>query len=415
MKIDDFENKILEIEQQHRFLDDFILPDYEKLNVVNLKSLIHKIFGISAKSKIPLSLIDESEDVENVILLLLDGLGAKRILNHMKSNKIFLELAEKGKINPITATFPSTTATCLTSIFTGLYPSEHGIIGYQMYSKEKGTVFNTLDMKPIQGYNRRTNIAEKFNQKIKPWIPDLDQNGIENTVITKDYIIGSGLSKTIHQNQKMTPYKLPTDMFVQCKRALEQQGRKFILAYYGGIDTLEHKYGPYSQEVIFEIQSIEYNIKNMLNNIPDKIKEKTLLLITADHGVSETTNTYYIKDYPNIDKNLIIPPVGDSRATFLFAKEQYKKKIRKTFEKKMPGFKLIESDELVKIGAFGPNKDQELYESTGDYTVLSINQNNLQYPYFEEDREKPMKGAHGGMTPEEMIVPLLTINLSKMK
>ena len=123
----------------------------------------------------------------------------------------------------------------------------------------------------------------------------------------------------------MTPYKLPTDMFVQCKRALEQQGRKFILAYYGGIDTLEHKYGPYSQEVIFEIQSIEYNIKNMLNNIPDKIKEKTLLLITADHGVSETTNTYYIKDYPNIDNNLIIPPVGDSRATFLFTKEQHKK------------------------------------------------------------------------------------------
>jgi hypothetical protein len=57
---------------------------------------------------------------------------------------------------------------------------------------------------------------------------------------------------------------------------------------------------------------------------------------------------------------------------------------------------------------------QALQQSVGDFAALSTGKSILQYPYFEDDRESEMLGSHGGMTAEEMIVPLLSIRLSKL-
>jgi hypothetical protein len=53
-------------------------------------------------------------------------------------------------------------------------------------------------------------------------------------------------------------------------------------------------------------------------------------------------------------------------------------------------------------------------QSVGDLSILSASQHDIQYPFFHEDRKRPQLGSHGGLTIEEMIVPLLSINLSKL-
>jgi hypothetical protein len=70
---------------------------------------------------------------------------------------------------------------------------------------------------------------------------------------------------------------------------------------------------------------------------------------------------------------------------------------------------------LVKQGVFGePINRWELGEKLGSFTVLSNSKRLLDYPYFDEDRQSPQRGAHGGMTAEEMIVPLLSVKLSQL-
>jgi predicted AlkP superfamily pyrophosphatase or phosphodiesterase len=65
-------------------------------------------------------------DADSVVLLVLDGLGWSAIEEHRASLPT-LAAMDGG---PITTVVPSTTATALTSIATGLAPAQHGIRGF---------------------------------------------------------------------------------------------------------------------------------------------------------------------------------------------------------------------------------------------------------------------------------------------
>ena len=140
-----------------------------------------------------------------------------------------------------------------------------------------------------------------------------------------------------------------------------------------------------------------------------------MIVLTADHGVCGTSRTYYLKDYPEILNNLTLPPVGDSRATFLTAKQGRSENLKSAFEKSVEGFRIVPSKELINLEAFGRTTDSTLLQATvGDLTALSTGANAMAYPFFEEDRNREQRGGHGGMTAEEVIVPLLSLNLTKV-
>lgn len=284
-----------------------------------------------------------------------------------------------------------------------------------MFSKEYGLIFNTLDMTPIYGYSSRVEIAKEFAKKTPPWMSSLEEHEIKAYVATKGSLIDRGLSKVVHRDQELIPYTLESEMLAKCRRVLEQQDRTLLTIYYSGIDAMEHKYGPYSEEVTFEMQSFEHNLKNFFTKLSDTTRKQTLILLTAIHVVSETSKTYYLKDIPEIVDELLLPPVGDSRATFLSAKKESGENLEKAFQRSIEGFKLLWSKELIEREAFGHVANSALLEATvGDFTALSMSQNVLLYPFFDEERTRMSLGSHGGMTPEEVIVPLLSLKLSRV-
>ncbi|HJW66018.1 MAG TPA: alkaline phosphatase family protein [Candidatus Bathyarchaeia archaeon] len=403
--------------KQRVFLDDFVLPDYDILSIRNIKALVGKIYGVNSlqTASFPDGFVDDFDGVQKVFLVVMDGFGYNRLLKHVKQyDGAFSELIAKGVLKPLTSPFPATTSTSLTSIFTGLTPSEHGVIGYQMFSRDYGCVFNTLDMKPVYGYSSEVEIASDLSRKIKPWLPALQEHGIRTLIATKSSIMGSGLSKVIHANQDVTPYMLESEMLVKCRRALEQRGPVFLVLYYSGIDTLEHKYGPNSEEVTSEIQSFEFLLKSFFNKISDATKKETLIMLTADHGVCETQKTHYVKDYPEVVNRLQLPPVGDSRCGFLFSKQSEKENLKSALEKSLDGFKLVASKDMLESGAFGQTTDySSLQSAVGDFAALSKGPKALSYPYYEDDRNREQHGGHGGMTAEEVVVPMLSVRLSK--
>jgi Type I phosphodiesterase / nucleotide pyrophosphatase len=400
------------------FLGDFVLPDYDDFSVRNIKSIVGKVFGVNSLVTAPVSdgVVDDYGGVEKVFLVVMDGFGYNRLLSHVKNNDAtFSELVRKGVLKPFTSPFPATTSTSLASIFTGLTPAEHGILGYQMFSHDYGCVVNTLEMKPVYGYSSEVEIARDLSRKVKPWMPVLQMHGVRTLIATKGSIIGSGLSRVIHADQDVTPYMLESEMLVKCRKALEQQAPIFLVLYYSGVDTLEHKYGPGSEEVTMEIQSFEFLLKSFFDKLSEATKKETLIMLTSDHGVCETKKTFYVKDYPEVANRLQLPPVGDSRAAFLFAKQGEAENLRNAFENSQEGFRTVASNLLLENGAFGKAADSTALRSAiGDFTALSTGPNALSYPYYEDDRNREQRGGHGGMTAEEVIVPLLSMRLSKV-
>jgi predicted AlkP superfamily pyrophosphatase or phosphodiesterase len=413
MSTEVFREQFYSLLKKQSFLENFVLPDYQGQCIKNILSHIGAVFGVGPQIY-PSDYLAEMKGIEKVVLFIFDGLGYNRLVHYIGNhNGTLMELAQKGTLKPLTTVFPSTTSTVLTSIFSGLTPAEHQILGYHMFSKKYGVVYNTLDMKPIFGYNSRVELSRDYIRSIKPTLPNLKENGVKTIVLTKAAIAGSGLSEIIHCNYDLVAYLLETDMFVQLRKALEQRGLALIIVYHSGVDTLAHKYGAYSEEVTFELASVEHNIRLFIDSLSQQTKKETLMVLAADHGLADANQPYYLRDYEELNSRLMLPPVGDGRATYLSTKPDQKTAFETAFTRNIGGFKLLPSSELINKGAFGTAVDMEgLKEKVGDFTALSSSQRIIEYPFYEDDRNREQLGAHGGMTPEEMIVPLLSVRLS---
>ena len=106
--------------------------DYDN-SLTSVACSIQKYFDLPQRHK-TLPEIDklfEEKKPENVILLLCDGLGSRVMDQILKKDDYMI----KQRVKEIYATFPSTTASGLTSIKTGLNPAEHGWIGWFTYIK----------------------------------------------------------------------------------------------------------------------------------------------------------------------------------------------------------------------------------------------------------------------------------------
>lgn len=402
----------------HLFSDNFVLPDYQKNNISNLGNIIGRIFSIEALSKanLPDDLVDEYKGAEKVVLFVLDGLGYNHLVAHMEKHKnAFFDLANRGVLKPISSTFPSTTSTALTSIFTGLAPSQHGVIGFNMYVPDYGLIFNTLDMRPIHGYSGGIDLADDLARNAAPWLPLLSNNGVKVKTFTRRNLMGSGLSNVIHRHQELIGYILASDLMVQIRKALQEPGRLFLCVYYAGVDTLEHAYGPHSGEAEAELELFESLLRHQLfNKLSSETKGKTLIIVTADHGVVETLQTHFLDD-PEIRERFLLPPTGDMRATYFFPKYNQEQELRKALENNLQGFFIANSLDLVEKRAFGPTENLDRLKTVvGSLTALSQSKNIILYPLHPGERFQSVLGAHGGMTPEEMIVPLLSARLSKI-
>ena len=106
----------------HRFeCMDPVRPDYGGEAIT---SLVPALLGGHPAPFMPSCV----EGADAVVLLLLDGLGWQAVEAHRSL------LPELGGLEggPITTVAPSTTASALTSLATGLAPSQHGLVGFRM-------------------------------------------------------------------------------------------------------------------------------------------------------------------------------------------------------------------------------------------------------------------------------------------
>src|SRR4051795_3902810 len=97
--------------------DDLVLPDYDGGCITNVvPALLHP------DEARPAWLPEVAHGAERVVLLVIDGLG----WNQLEGRRPLAPTISGLDGGSITTVAPSTTATALTSITTGLPPGEHG-------------------------------------------------------------------------------------------------------------------------------------------------------------------------------------------------------------------------------------------------------------------------------------------------
>lgn len=389
-----------------------VFPDYNGYCISEMSSLISSVLGVAEDSSPTAALGKQFGDYERVVFLVLDGLGYRKAQALFKQypDSALKKLGEAGCQAPLTSVYPSTTVAAITSIGTGLTPLEHGMIGYRLYLRETATITNMIRFTPLG--NSRPESAFDIGLDPETLIPQptiqgrLEAAGVASHSILPHHISSSGLSKALYRGctNMHSAVSLP-DMLVRARKILQESaGKTFISLYWPGLDSVGHVTGPDSDSYHAEFCAVDDAIRRGLVGQA----EDTLLIVTSDHGfVSMTPDDYIsLNSKFDADRMLLMPPVGEPRASYLFTRTGSKNTVLEAFaEDREDGLICLESSELIESGLLGTNTPhREIVNRIGDLALLSTGSSGTFQDYPEAVR---LRGMHGGLTEDEMLVPLI--------
>jgi hypothetical protein len=398
-------------------------PNYSGRSILNLPSTLDRWLGLTPGPHAPLAipgLDDLAAGARQVVVCLLDALSLSRFTALLDgSGRALQPLVADGLLAPLTSVVPSTTTAALTTLWTGRSPAEHGILGYELLLREYGLVANMITLAPAAFDNQR-GLLERAGVRPQSLLPlptlgsRLAQAGVEAHAFIGNAIRGSGLSRMHYADVELHGFGSPADLWHSVRLLVERptQGRRFVWAYYSGVDALSHVYGPDSDRVQVEYEFFARALVDLFVHALDRnAAREVVLLLLADHGQVATTiqPDYQLARHPGLARRLHLAPTGESRLPYLYLRPGQAQAVEEYLSRAWPGaFGLLDSDHALRVGLFGPGEPcDQAAARLGDRIVVS---RDSAY-WWWADRPDTLLGRHGSLTAEEMIVPLLAVRL----
>ena len=205
------------------YAEPYVLADYDGACISNV------VPALLEWPEAPAWLPNPVVDAEQVVLLVLDGLGWEQLQERRRLAPTLCAMAG----GPITTIVPSTTAAALTSITTGLPPGEHGIVGYRIWLE--ADVLNILRWNSPRGDCRRLYVPEQVQ-------PHDAFAGHRPPAVTRAEFAETGFTRAHLRGARFCGYRV-TSTLVHHVAQLARRGEPFTYAYYEGIDKVAHEYG----------------------------------------------------------------------------------------------------------------------------------------------------------------------------
>jgi predicted AlkP superfamily pyrophosphatase or phosphodiesterase len=324
-------------------------------------------------------------DARQVVILVLDGLGWEQFVEYGKHMPTLANF-EGGAITTVA---PSTTATALTSITTGLTPGEHGLVGYRI--DVGGEILNVLRWSTAAGDARR-----KYEpSRIQPFAPFM---GEPVPVVTKTDFERTGFTDAHLRGARLVGWRSASSLAVTVGELL-RAGEPLIYAYYDGVDKIAHErgFGAYYEA---ELRTAD----DIVEQVRAELTDDAALLITADHGqVDVGTNTRALADdVLKLTRYLS----GEGRFRWLHARPGAADELLETARGAHGDLAWVMSrQELIEGGWFGSVVSPPVAARFGDVALLTRAPTSFVDP--ADSGPYPLVCRHGSLTSAEMLVPLL--------
>lgn len=409
-----------------------VKPDYNRYCLSNVPSTILSIFEVNGPGPtLPKDALGgvETSGVENVILLLCDGLGYRE-WKRQTGQGFIGAISKKGNVRPITTVFPSTTAAALTTVSTGLTPQEHGLPEWYVYMEELGEIIVTLPFTRVGEMGRDT-LEGVFDPRAlfdgRTIFQQLKEAGVHCTSITNRTLAHTAYSTVSRAGSDVAAYSTASDLTVSLRRMVEKsKGPSMFYAYWSYVDTLEHIYGPNTDEAEVEASLISHAFQEgFLSKLDREAAKKTLILVTADHGQVNVApeKTLYMNRWGKLAKALelapsgaVIPPWGSARDAYLRVAESKLDQMKAYLEKKLEGVaSVLTTEAAIDQGLFGINKPTRKFRRRiGNLMILPHGTKTVWYRY-KKGESLDLRGHHGGLSEDEMTIPLAAARVSDIQ
>jgi hypothetical protein len=402
----------------------FIAPAYQGQSILNIPGTIARMLNAGEFGAPPLrsDLLEMlGQGYHNVVLILADGLGYERFLHWLegKALRVWRDMAQRGNLVPLSSISPSTTSAALTSMWSGQPSAAHGIVGYELWLKEYGVVANMISHKPFSfeeqvGSLKYAGFQPRAFMDLPTFGEHLAASGVASHAFQHADILNSGLSDIFFNHVDRHGYTNVVQLWQGVRQLLEEDldQRKYVWVYWDGVDGLSHLDGPDASTVETAFSGFTSAFDAEFASVLDRrARQGTLLLLVADHGLISTPNNphYDLRRHPNLQRRLHIKPTGENRLAFLYVRPGQVEAVREYIERTWPRqFQIFDSQYVMHQGLFGNDPfHSRLADRIGDLVVAA---RGPAYLWWGE-KPNPLLGRHGGLTPEEMIVPLLAVRM----
>ncbi|MBN2156293.1 MAG: alkaline phosphatase family protein [Candidatus Lokiarchaeota archaeon] len=386
---------------------NFSVPNYANGSLVNLMSTImHHFGGKSLYSPLKSLPVSQLNEMDNIVLITIDGLGYNYFTQNASSLKFPITNYLHAKI---TSVFPSTTAAAMTTIYTGVAPKNHGCLAWFTYLKELGVISTIPPLKRrhyddlvTTKYIKATDILQF--QSIFTKLPN-----IEGYFVISEKLKDTPYDSVVSQGARSIGFTNFSDSINQIYKILQTDNakKKFILHYWDGFDAKCHTDGisnsvPHFVDLFTEIHFLFKKIT--------QLKKKTAVIVTADHGMVDVpeNKVIYLKDHDKLEETLTLPLCGEGRVPFCYVRAPYKKQFESYINKEFQEYcDLLTMEDLLNMELFGLSESHPRFKyRIPDYCLL-MKENYILVDNMLKENRFQLKAVHGGLSDEELYVPLI--------
>lgn len=394
--------------------DGYLFPDYDRFCFANVPHTIASVLGVDTGRTLPASVFEGVRTgVDTVVVVVVDGFGLDSWRRDCERFGLLDRLTDRGTVTPLTSIYPSETAAAMTTFETGDLPCEHGRIGWNVYEPATDRSFLSLSGEVKCGDETGARTPEA-SDGVEYLYPTLADEGVD-----------------CHRVQ---PFEQPAEAVTQhtyddldgvgarlARIAQRSDGPAYVYAYVPHLDHVSHEVGTESDAFRQVLGDVLAELSTLVEEPDSTVASKTLLVVTADHGHVDTVpeDNVDLSERPAVMENLVrhadgtpVRMVGSPRNVHLHLRDG---EIAATCDALGDlDARTFTRSEALERQLFGDTTPSERFERRCGDVVVTHRDVGIWFGDVEPEELDPV-GMHGGLHPEEMLVPFATARLDTLQ
>ena len=327
-----------------------------------------------------------AKNPKNVIFMLFDGMGPTLLEQHLPAESFL----RRHFVRSLSSVFPPTTTAATTTTESGLSPLEHGWLGWSLFFDEIG---ENVSIFP-------NTITESDGRKAADY--HVARQYIPYQTMYDKIAMATGGEVDATPVSPFTPYKSQSVDEI-CRAVLDlcrQPNRQYIYTYWHQPDYDLHDLGTANSTITALLQKIDEQMEALCAKLTD-----TLVVITADHGLTDTAYLM-LSDYPDVMDCLVRTPSLECRCMSFFIKPGRHADFERAFNSHFANcYQLLTHSEVIESNLFGAGTPHSRSEAfIGDYLAIATGLISLAPPGAHL-----FKAAHAGFTAIERDIPFIVV------
>lgn len=328
------------------------------------------------------------------LVVMVDGLGS----NNIRGSGAHASFLNSRLRRSLFSGFPTTTASSLASLATGLPNGKHGFLGYRIFDRETGSGINLLN-----------DLGDRF-----PPRKFQDQPTVSETATT-DGLRVLGIGPGEYRDSGFTRATMPGATYLSedsldlrfelALKELRNSG-SLIYLYIPELDQIAHRFGVASTNWLSKLEDLDSQVLKFSRSLNSKYGA----LLTADHGVIDVPREDQVELSHLASLREILHVGGDPRTPFLYFESGMDiRLIREQLISEVGSiahvatiFDLVESGWLAPLG-------RTAQRVAPDLVIVPKGNKVFYHARFAKKRSMEMIGQHGGITKNEWEVPLIEL------